>query len=344
MGVLEEIEKCVRREMPDELPVFCLSEQFDARYCEVPYEEYLTQPETVIRVQLEVIDKFGWDWAWVHLDDAMQFEALGVGVHANEDSPPVPCRYLDCTAETVENLQVPNPQTETRMPVVLDAISGLREAVGDDRCITGCVAGPFTALTHLFGLNATIEGMHENPDLLRKAMDFTTDLAIAWGLAQVDAGAHAIWIGDNNAATQRITAPVYKEWALDPTRQVVERLKEAGVYAFLFCDEENLVGLHLQAMTGPSALGMSPGLDLADANNELGEHVCLMGNIDPVGLLTRASASQVAGEADRQVRMMATQGMLLNTGGPVPPNAKGPNMHTMHDTGKKVWDLVHGRR
>lgn len=344
MGVLEEIEKCIAREMPEELPVFCLSEQFDARYCEVPYEEYLNQPETVIQVQLEVIDKFGWDWAWVHLDDAMEFEALGVGVHAEENSPPVPCGYLECTPETVADLEIPNPQTSTRMPVVLDAISGLREAVGDQQCITGSVAGPFTALTHLFGLNATIEGMQDTPDLMQEAMEFTTELAIAWGLAQVDAGAHAVWIGDNNAATQQITPPVYKEWALDPTREVIEALKDAGVYAFLFCDEENLVGLHLQAMTAPSALGMSPALDLADAKNELGQHVCLMGNIDPVGLLTRASASQVAGEADRQVRMMAASRLLLNSGGPVPADAKGPNMHTMRDTGKKVWDLVHGRR
>lgn len=344
MDVLEEIRKCIDRQMPDELPVFCLSEQFDAQYCEVPYEEYLTMPEKIIQVQLEVIEKFGWDWAWVHLDDVMEFEALGVGVETVENGPPIPTEFLDCTSETVSDLKIPNPQTSTRMPVVLDAISGLREMVGDERCVTGRVVGPFTAITQLFGLEATVAGMRKDPDLMRDVLDFATELAISWGDAQIDAGAHALWIADDHAATQRITAPVYREWALEPCRRLIEHIKKTGAFAFLSCDEEDLVGLHLQALTEPSALGMSPNLDLADANSEIGEHICLMGNIDPVRLLTQSSASQVAGETDRQVRMMATHGMILNSGGPVPANAKRPNMHTMIDTGKKVWDLVHGRR
>ena len=72
--------------------------------------------------------------------------------------------------------------------------------------------------------------------------------------------------------------------------------------------------------------------------------VCTMGNIDPINLLQLGSASQVAAETDRQVRLMADGGMIFNSGECVPREAKAPNLHTMHDTARKVWGLIVRRR
>jgi uroporphyrinogen-III decarboxylase len=66
----------------------------------------------------------------------------------------------------------------------------------------------------------------------------------------------------------------------------------------------------------------------------------IMGNMDPINMLTEASASEVAAETGRQVRLMAGGGCILNSGECVPREAKRENMHAMADTARQVWEIV----
>lgn len=344
MALMEDIQECVDLQIPQELPIFCLSQEFDAKYCGMKYSEYLASPENIISVQLEVMDKFGWDWAWLHLDDTLEFEALGVGVKAGENVVPATCDYLPFDRQTLAGLRVPNPQTSARMPLLLDSITGLREASGDNKCITGRVAAPYSAVGLTFGIEQTVYMTMDNPQLVRDAIAFAEEQAISWGLAQIDAGAHAIWYGDCNASGHMMSPAQYQQWALEPCKRVCDVLKKADAWVFLHNSEERVEGLKLQALTEPSVLSVGPGLDMAVAREELGSHIALMGNVDPIALLADGSASHVASETDRLVRLMAGGGMILNSGECVPREAKIPNMHTMIDTGRKVWGLVCGRR
>src|SRR5512137_1269693 len=145
MTTIENIRACVDLQVPERLPVFALSQEFDARYAGLTYSQYIQDAETVVWSQLNVIDKFGWDWSWLHLDDTLEFEPLGVGVAAGENIVPATADYLPFTRKQLSALKVPNPKTSARMPLLLDAIAGLREARGDQTCITGRVAAPFSA-------------------------------------------------------------------------------------------------------------------------------------------------------------------------------------------------------
>lgn len=344
MALMEDIQSCVDLQMPEELPIFCLSQEFDAHYCGMTYAQYISSPESIIQVQLEVLARFGWDWVWLHLDDTLEFEALGVGVRGGENVVPATCNYLSFDRETLSGLRVPNPQTSARMPLLLDAIAGLRETRGDATCITGRVAAPYSAVGLTFGIEQTAYMTMDDPDLLRDAIAFAEEQAISWGLAQIDAGAHAIWLGDCNASTHMMSPAQFEQWALEPCRRVTEAFKAAGAWVFLHNSEERVEGLMLQAQTEPSVLSVGPGLDMALAQEALAGRIALMGNVDPIAMLTDGTASQVASETDRLVRLMSSGGMILNSGECVPREAKTPNMHTMIDTGRKVWGLVCGRR
>jgi uroporphyrinogen decarboxylase len=195
-----------------------------------------------------------------------------------------------------------------------------------------------------FGIEQTAYMTMDDPDLLRDAIAFAEEQAISWGLAQIDAGAHAIWLGDCNASTHMMSPAQFEQWALEPCRRVTEAFKAAGAWVFLHNSEERVEGLMLQAQTEPSVLSVGPGLDMALAQEALAGRIALMGNVDPIAMLTDGTASQVASETDRLVRLMSSGGMILNSGECVPREAKTPNMHTMIDTGRKVWGLVCGRR
>ncbi len=342
MTVIENIQACVDRQVPYDLPVVALSQEFDAKYAGLTYAEYIHDAETIVRTQLLGIERFGWDWCWLHLDDTLEFEPLGVGVAAGENIVPATTDYLPLGRRTLRRLQVPDPGTSARMPLLLDAISGMRGARGDDTCVTGRVAAPFSAATLIFGITETLLKMVDEPRLFRSALRFAEEQAVSWGLAQIQAGAHAIWLGDCNASTHLISPEQYREWALEPCYRVTAALKEAGAFVFLHNSEERLAGLKAQAETEPSLLSMGPGIDIGLAHSAL-PHLGLMGNIDPIRLLQLGSASQVAAETDRQVRIATEGGMVFNTGECVPRDAKSPNLHTMIDTARKIWNLAHAR-
>lgn len=340
MALLDDIQAVVQLRTPGRLPVFCLSQEFDAKYAGLSYREYIQSPEQIIRVQLEVMEAFGWDWAWLHLDDTLEFEALGVGVaEGGENVVPCTANYLDFDRETLRSLKVPDPRS-ARMPLLLDAASGLRSEVGDARCITGRVAAPFSAVTLIFGMQPAMLTMIDDPDLFADALAFAEEQAISWGLAQIEAGCHAIWLGDCNASLHLISPQHYREWALEPCRRVTEAFQEAGGLVFLHNSEERLKGLRLQAETGPDVLSVGPGLDISVAIEALRGKQAIMGNVDPIGMLTDSSASEVAAETGRQVRLMAGGGCILNSGECVPREAKRENMHAMADTARQVWEIV----
>ncbi|MEI6499742.1 MAG: uroporphyrinogen decarboxylase family protein [Armatimonadota bacterium] len=340
MTTIDNIRACVELRAPEMLPVFALSQEFDARYCGLTYSEYIRDAQTVVGCQLNVIEKFGWDWSWLHLDDTLEFEPLGVGVAAGENVVPATTNYLPFTRKVLSALRVPDPKTSARMPLLLDAIAGLREARGDQTCITGRVAAPFSAVTLIFGMQESFYMMVDNPKLFKDALKFAEEQATSWGLAQIEAGAHALWYGDCNASMHLISPGLFEQWALEPCRRVCQTFKEAGAFVWLHNSEENMTGLRLQALTEPSALSHGPALDRAAVAAEFRGKLCTIGNVDPIQLLQLGSASQVAAETDRQVRLMADGGMILNSGECIPREAKAPNLHVMADSAHKVWALI----
>ncbi len=339
MSILEHIQVVLDLKAPQHLPVFCLSQEFDARHAGLTYEQYIRDAETIVQAQLRAIEDFGWDSSWLHLDDTLEFEALGVGVSAGENIVPATADYLDFDRETLQGLRVPDPRS-ARMPLLLDAITGLREAVGDERCVTGRVAAPFSAVTLIFGMQDSFLTMVDDPDLFSEALKFAEEQAVSWGLAQIEAGAHAIWLGDCNASTHLISTGDFERWALEPCRRVTEEYQRAGALVFLHNSEERVDGLRAQALTEPDVLSMGPGIDIAQVKAALHGQIPLMGNIDPIAMLTDGTAAQVAAETERQVRLMADGGMILCSGECVPRAAAGENLRAMVDTAREVWQLA----
>ncbi len=340
MTTIESIRACVELRVPERLPVFALSQEFDARYCGLTYAQYIRDAETVVRCQLRVLEEFGWDWSWLHLDDALEFEPLGVGVKGGENVVPATADYLPFDRRTLAGLKVPDPRRAARMPLLLDAIAGIREARGDATCVTGRVAAPFSAVTLIFGMQETYLAMMDDPRLLRDALAFAEEQALAWGMAQIEAGAHAIWYGDCNASTHLISPAQFEEWALEPCKRVSDAFKRAGAFVFLHNSEDNLAGLRVQALTEPSALSSGPNINRAVVAEAFAGRICTLGNVDPIALLQCGTPEAVATETERQVRLMAGGGMILNSGECVPREATEANLRAMHDTARKVWSGV----
>ncbi|MBK1875461.1 uroporphyrinogen decarboxylase family protein [Pelagicoccus mobilis] len=160
----------------------------------------------------------------------VEAEALGCKIVYFDDTPDVPGveEYPVKTPEDFDKLTIPNPKTDGRMPLYLEAAKKLKEKVGHEVIVRGAITGPFSLASELIGAENFIVMTMQDPRFTVKLMNFTAKVAAAFGKAFLELGIEPI-IFDSRAMPplcspqifQEVVAGVYK-------RTLVPELKKAG--------------------------------------------------------------------------------------------------------------------
>ena len=335
-GVLEDIKKCINLQQPNRVPVFACSEEFDVRMAGELYCDYNSNSKIMAKCQIEAIKKFDYDWAWLQVDDCIEFEVLGVGTKGEGNILPATCNYLPATYETLKGLKMPNPKKDGRMPVLLDAIKRIKDEFGDTVCVTGRTAAPFSSVTLLYGMTETLMMLYDEPKLVKKTVEFFTELQSMWGVAQIEAGADALWFGDCNASGHLISVDQYMEHAFEGVKNCVKAYDAAGGWSFYHASEHKLEHMKAQIATGISALSVGPGVDMAVVKEAVGGKCCILGNVDPINALLQGTKERVV-EDSKRIMNIGKQGggYIFNSGEMVPRDIPEENMIAMIKTARE---------
>jgi uroporphyrinogen decarboxylase len=318
------------------VPVFACGEEFDVRMSGAVYSDYNSNSRVMAKCQIDAVKRFDYDWAWLQVDDCIEFEVLGVGVKGQGNILPATCDYLPASYETLNHLKLPNPKRDGRMPVLLDAIKRIKDEFGDTVCVTGRTAAPFSSVTLLYGITETLMLLYDNPQLVKDTARFFIELQSMWGTAQIEAGADALWFGDCNASGHLISVDDYMEFAFEGVKKCVETYDSAGAFSFYHASEHNPEHMKAQAATGASALSVGPGVDIAKAIETVGSKVCILGNIDPITMLLQGSVEQVRQETRRIIEIgKQNGGYIFNSGEMIPRDVPEENIRVMIDTAKE---------
>ncbi|MBN1347041.1 MAG: uroporphyrinogen decarboxylase family protein [Phycisphaerae bacterium] len=337
-GIMNDVRRAVAMERPDRLPVFICSEEMDVRVCGSRYDRYNSDAKEMARVQIEAVERFNYDWAWLQVDDCMEFEPLGVGVRGEGDILPATCDYLPATEASLAGLRDHGYRVEGRMKVLLDAISAVKGHFGDRVCVTGRTAAPLSSATLAFGINETMMLLYDNPEFIAEACTFFEEYQTRFGLDQIEAGADAIWFGDCNASGHLISPDTYRALAMEPARRVCEAYKGAGGVVIYHASEELPAMVDLQAEVGFSILSVGPGIDIEEARKIARGRVCLSGNVDPLRILARGTPEQVRAEVERIVRSVSRHGgHVMNSGEMVPRETPEENVRAFVDAARRAW-------
>jgi uroporphyrinogen decarboxylase len=337
-GVMDDIRACVALKKPRRIPVFTMSEEFDVKwYGKYTYNEVVSSADKLVEVWSAAIREFDYDWAWLQLDDCIEFEVIGVGCVGEGNILRATHDYLPATRETVESLKLPDPTRDGRMPMKLEALRRLKAEFGDTVCVVGSNAAPYSSAGLLFGLETPMLLMYDNPELLRETMDFFVDLQSRWGVAQIQAGADAIWLGDCNAFSGLLSATQYEEFAAEPCRKVIEACQKAGGMVFLHNSEISVPHIELECQLKPDVVSVGPAADLNAVFGAARGKTCIMGNIDPIEVLMRGTPAQVEEEVER-IMAIGRQGtgFMLDSGEMVPRDVPVENMRAMMRKGHEL--------
>jgi len=330
-GVIDDVRRAIALEKPKRMPVFACSEEFDVKWHgKYSYEEVCQDGQKIAEVWIAAIEEFDYDWAWMQVDDCFEFEPLGVGTRGEGNILRATKDHLPANKDTLDSLRIPNPETDGRMPEKLKAIRLVREHFGDTVLVEGACAAPYSSVALLFGLEETMMLTKTDPGLLQAACEFFVKLQSRYIEAQLQAGAHAIWLGDCNAFSGFFSLDQYRKFAFPSCKKLVERAREKGAIVHLMNSEVKVPYLLAEAELGVDIVNLGPGADIAEARKAFTGKTCFSGNLDPIEVLMRGTPDEVAAEAERITKIgNSAGGYLFSTGEMNPRDTPVENMKAM---------------
>jgi uroporphyrinogen decarboxylase len=252
MTSYERVINAINGRIPDRTPVAPEVFGITARISGYSIYEYVTDGKVIAESQLKAREAIGYDILFAFADLSVEAESLGCTLHYEKDAYPSIKDYILKRPEDVDNLDLPVPTKEGRMPVVLEACGRLRAAVDDECLIAACVMGPFSIASQILGLEKLLYQLVDNPDGISNLLDFTEMVAVQYGKALVKAGAHcpvvfdpvvspavlppSMFASNEVPRLRRMFDAFKKEGALvswisiaGPTQKILPYFKEAGI-------------------------------------------------------------------------------------------------------------------
>jgi uroporphyrinogen decarboxylase len=323
---LERITATVKFQTADRIPVIAQVFGHAAVIAGVPLDDYLRDGETLARCQLSALKRYGYDAVFAVMDVNVETEALGSVLRYRGNQYPTIEHYAFSTETDWDLPAIPDPRRAGRMPELLKALGILRQELGNEVLIAGCILGPFTLATQLLGMEQALNLAIDEPRKLEQILDYSTDVVIRFGIEQLRSGAHLPVVFDPAASPAVIPPQFFREFALPRLKRVFDALTEAGALANW---------LHIAGPAGPiipyfSAAGVHiANFDYCVSPSEMEKKfpaICFDGNIKSL-TFAEGTPEEVAAEAANLLHIFrGRRGYILSSGCEIPLESKPENI------------------
>lgn len=318
--------------LPDCVPVSPFVMTFAARFAGVTYEAFSRYGEVMAEAQLKTHARFGYDSVYVGSDAVREAETVGAPVYWQEDEVPgaVSDDVLLVSTGDLRTLRLPDPLGPNRMYEQIKALRILQDELGPDEVVWAWVEAPFQESSMLRGISTLMTDLYENKAFVHELMRFCTEMELAYGLAQIEAGARIIGVGD---AIASLASPRhYEEFNLPYITELIAGLRKAGAIVKYHACGRTAALVPLFVHLGADILNLDSLIDLADARRILGDALVLKGNIDPSGIMLQGTPDDVRAEARRCIDDAGRNGrFILSPGCELPRDTPYANLEALID-------------
>jgi uroporphyrinogen decarboxylase len=335
----ERVLRAIRRQPTDCVAAMPYMYDIAAETAGIPVLEFCTDPEAMVRAQLALHEQVGQDVIAIGADNYYIAEGFGCGTTRNPDEIPAMIKPPLENISGVFDLEVPDPQRDGRMPVMLEALRLARKAVGDRVALRSPGTGPFALASYFIGsqqwlleiamVEHGLEGANEEAVL--HALELSTEALIRFGKACHDAGADILHCGDSLASCNVISPGTYQRFSWPYSKRVFEAWHAHGAQNCLLhiCGNSTRV-LDLYADTGADMVEIDNAVDMAEAKRRIGDRTAVVGNVNTITELLEGTPEMVRASAQRCIDQAgADGGFLLGSGCIVPRYAPLENVRAM---------------
>jgi len=207
--------------------------------------------------------------------------------------------------------------------------------VGDIYSVQSFFVSPLSLLIHEYGIEDTLIGLLDYPDICKKLLGEITEGCMLWVDTLVDTGLPVIAITAPFEGMGFMSLNMYKEFGVSFAKRVIEHVKKRGAFTFMhMCGyiNDRLEEIAATGVDGIECFDPPPigNVELEDAVKRIGGRVFIKGNMDPVNTVLKKSPSEIYEDAVKRIKIgYPTQRYILSTACAVSPDTPPENLKVL---------------
>jgi len=219
----------------------------------------------------------------------------------------------------------------------LNVVKNLRKYIGTEVPIYANVQCPFRSAAMLRGMDNFLRDLYKNPKKAHELLEKTTQMAFLYGKGLVECGSDILMPSNPLASGDVISRDHYQEFVFPYDKRMVDSLREADIYSILHICGDVSDRLDLIADTGYDGVSIDSMVDLAYAKREVGDRICLIGNVDVFQPLTEGTPQEVVKKAEECIEAAGAGGrFMLSAGCEVVADTPEENLIALIETSKRA--------
>ncbi len=308
-----------------------------AKLAGVSLRDYTLKPEVLADCVIKYYERFQPDAVWLSADTWVNAQAMGAPVGFPDEDQPLggTGEPLIQTAADIARIPAPDPSSQGRWPLMLEALRRIRAALGDRVFLVGCFDQyPFSLACAVMGIERIMLAVTDDLPMVNALMERCAEYTIAYACALAEAGADMLSGGSSPAAL--LGPKLYREIALPFEQRTIAEIKaRTGLPVSLhMCGNATPILADL-ANSGADVLELDHRTSLREACRILPRHIAIWGNLDPVSVLAQGSPQDVKLAAKEFIQTMTDAGhhrFVLSSGCTLAVETPAENLQALINT------------
>ena len=335
MNPSQRVSAVLQGRLPDRVPLFVMSRHWALHHAGLTFEQCLADAsgELYARAQAQAYALFEYDGVMDLEGVSAESEVFGCRLATSADNSPTVRQPLIGCPEDMATLKVPGLDSHPVVERQLNVVRCLRRTLGADVPIYANVQCPFRSAAMLRGIENLLLDLYERPGHVHALLKKTTRMAIAYGRALADSG--TVLMPSNPLGARNIMSRQhYNEFVFPYDREMVAAFGRRHIPTVLhICGDVN-DRLDLIAASGYDGVSLDSAVDLMQAKRQVGERICLIGNVDVFKPLRDGRPEQVAAAAGACLAAAAGGRFMLSAGCEVIRDTPAENIRALVNAGR----------
>ena len=270
----------------------------------------------------------------------------GATVQFTSELLPHPTKPVFSSEKDIDNYTPPDPDEPWRFEIVEKLVKRFK----GERAIIPCLPDIWNVVKDSFvGDEEYFTGLVEKPEFIHRASEIPLNFFLSFIRNCVSAGADIIWVHGDWAGTKfPFASPkhVSEFWA-PYLKRLVDECHKLGVPCLKHTDgnvwplKDILVGAGIDAL---HPIDPAAGLDMGVAKEEIGDKVCLIGNVNCIDVLPDGTPEEIRQATRECIRKGGPGGGLIcSSSNSIHSGIPGENYKTfvdaIHEFGRYPLDL-----
>lgn len=216
-------------EIPPTIPFIPTIFEHSARVIGKTPSQIAQDEDFLVESQLACYELYKHDLISVGVDIYnVEYEALGAKVKFPEnDELPSTNEIMVTCEKDIDNLVVPDPEKDARMPMFLNAVRRINEKVGKEVIVNGTIVGPFTLASIMRGFENFVMDLIMEPEFAYKLMEFANKVSLSFAESFIKRGV-GLSINESWIAPPLLSPAFYAEHVVEYEKKLIHGIKKLG--------------------------------------------------------------------------------------------------------------------